>query len=235
MIEYSAALMMGLVGSLHCAGMCGPLVLALPDAGPGTLRGILGGMSYASGKLLTYTLMGLVAGFIGSGVAMAGYQQVLSVAVGALLLIAILLPKWMTGWLFSTPGHGRWYGYFSKAFGALVRRRSAGSLAALGGINGLLPCGLVFVALGAAMATADPLDSALYMAFFGVGTAPMLVGIYSARHLVAPAVRQKAVKFVPLALAIVAVLIMARGLSLGIPYVSPKPPTGMNEETNCCH
>jgi sulfite exporter TauE/SafE len=105
------------------------------------------------------------------------------------------------------------------AFGSLLQRRTIAAPFALGAINGLLPCGLVYVAAAGAAATAHPFDGALHMAAFGAGTLPMMLGLAfaGARLRFALPLRQ----LIPISVTTVAVLLVLRGLGLGIPYLSP--------------
>lgn len=236
MIEWWTALALGLLGSFHCAGMCGPLLLALPLGGPSRWVQVSQGLLYHTGKSLAYGLMGLAAGILGAGVALAGYQQILSMVVGGLMLAAVALPKRWTSFLFSTPVGGRFYTWFGRVFQSVVHSKSALAFGTLGFINGFLPCGLVYMALGASMVTGHAWRSAVFMFIFGAGTMPMLFGIFLARNLLTVSWKQRLMKVVPYGLALVSVLLILRGLSLGIPYVSPKaPPAAVSAEHDCCH
>ncbi|HLH55154.1 MAG TPA: sulfite exporter TauE/SafE family protein, partial [Verrucomicrobiae bacterium] len=104
---------------------------------------------------------------------------------------------------------------------ALIRRNSIRSLLLLGLLNGLLPCGLVYVACAGATATGGALQGVLYMAAFGVGTVPMILGIGVSGRVLPVTLRLQLRKAVPASVFLLAALLILRGLSLGIPYVSP--------------
>jgi len=104
---------------------------------------------------------------------------------------------------------------------ALLRRRSLASLAVLGLLNGLLPCGLVYVACAGAAATGGILAGTQYMAAFGVGTIPMMLAISLSGKLVSPSLRLQFRKAIPVCVFLLAALLILRGMSLGIPYLSP--------------
>ena len=218
MMESWTALMLGLAGSLHCVGMCGPLALALPRP-PGSL--LAGRILYNVGRTITYAAMGAVFGLLGQTLLVAGWQRGLSIAAGVLIL-AYLLSTWL--------GRGRWsmestalrlVAPVQRALGRLLKHTSLGGLFTIGLLNGLLPCGLVYVALAGAAATGTALNGALFMAIFGLGTIPMMLAI----ALVGPSLygrfRGRFQRVVPLALGGMALLLILRGLELGIPYVSP--------------
>jgi hypothetical protein len=182
----------------------------------------LGAVLYNLGRAMTYAVMGLVMGALGATVKLAGYQQSLSIATGAVLLLTLVLPSRIKHRLFSASplgGHLTWLKlYFQKLIGI----RSHASLFALGLVNGLLPCGLVYVALAGAVVTSDPVYGAVYMGLFGLGTLPMMLSITVAGHLLKVNWRQKLLRLIPVGVAVVSILLILRGLSLGIPYVSPK-------------
>ena len=74
-----SALVLGLMGSFHCAGMCGPIAIALPLQGNTTGQKIFGGTLYNVGRTVTYGLMGAIFGLLGQGIVMIGFQQKISV------------------------------------------------------------------------------------------------------------------------------------------------------------
>ena len=218
--------MLGMAGSLHCAGMCGPFALALPTSAQGIFSFFTGRAVYNFGRIATYSLLGLLFGSIGKTLVLAGVQRWLSISLGIVLLAGLLGSKRLA---------------FAKPISALVnrvrsgmsrflRQRSFASLGALGLLNGLLPCGLVYVAGAGATSTGSISGGALYMAIFGLGTLPMMLIISLTGHLVPPAVRLKLVRAVPFSVFILATLLIFRGLGLGIPYLSPDLAGG-----SCCH
>lgn len=215
------AFILGLVGSLHCAGMCGPLALALPAVGNTRNSFVVGRLVNNSGRLFSYSLIGALFGLAGTAFSLAGFQQSVSIAAGTVILIA----------LFAAHGHFgtvafRLVGRLKKLFGKLLQKKSYSSLFALGAINGLLPCGLVYVAAIAAAASTSFLHAILYMLAFGLGTLPMMLGIGLGSQTLQRKFGVRSHRLIPIAVATVAVLLIIRGLSLGIPYLSPDLATG---------
>ena len=99
--------------------------------------------------------------------------------------------------------------------------RSFSSLFFIGLLNGLLPCGLVYMAIAGAIGLGNVTEGSLYMILFGIGTIPMLLTISLAGNIMSLAVRKKINKLIPVMVVIVGLLFILRGLSLGIPYLSP--------------
>jgi sulfite exporter TauE/SafE len=211
------AFILGLFGSLHCAGMCGPLALALPATGGKPVSFFVGRLAYNLGRIITYCALGLVFGLIGKSLVLAGIQRWVSIALGVALLVGLFASRRLALWRPVTMLVDR----LKSAMGGLLRRRSANALLTLGLLNGLLPCGLVYVACAGAVATGDLFNGALYMLAFGLGTVPMMLAISLSGKLVPVSMRLKLLKSVPVAVFLLASLLILRGMELGIPYVSP--------------
>ncbi len=206
-----AGLLLGAAGSLHCVGMCGPLVLAVPS------RGMGGWALYHLARATSYALMGAMLALLGAGVALAGWQQGLSIALGLGLLVMVLLG----GHTPRVPVLQRLNEIVARAMQRLLRGAGGpASMAGLGFANGLLPCGLSFAALVGASATAEPVAGAAFMFAFGLGTAPLLLVLSGVGRL--PRLRRWASGAARWAAVAVALLLVVRGLGLGIPYVSPQ-------------
>ena len=209
-----AALILGFIGSLHCAAMCGPLLLAVSGVGSrGASR--LSPLIYHAGRLASYGALGLLFGAVGKTFALVGLQRWLSIAAGGLML---------AGLAFSNRGPavraiGRSIVKIKAAFAHLLQKRTIAAQFLLGALNGLLPCGLVYIAAAGAAATLSPWLGAAHMALFGVGTLPMLLGIGSAGGKFR--LKSRFPKLVPVSVAAVATLLVLGGMALGIPYLSP--------------
>jgi sulfite exporter TauE/SafE len=213
---YWSAFVIGLVGSFHCVGMCGPIVLAVPG------RSIFSKISYNVGRTITYALMGLVIGIIGEGFSLAGYQQILSIIVGSAMLLIVLFTKYKHFDLPLSGAISKLWIISKNKLTPLFKSDSTWAPFFIGLINGLLPCGLVYAAIFGAVASGGMLESSLYMVFFGLGTAPLLIALSVFGNFLTPALRNRFNKMVPYLLGLVAILIILRGLNLGIPYISPK-------------
>jgi hypothetical protein len=222
------AFLLGLVGSLHCAGMCGPLALALLAAGNSTPGYVLGRVAYNAGRIVTYCLLGIVFGLAGWTFLLAGLQRWVSIALGVALLVGLFASRRLALWSPVTSGVNQ----LKSRMSLLLRRRSFAALAVLGLLNGLLPCGLVYVACAGAAATGGILAGARYMTAFGVGTVPMMLAISLSGNLVPTSLRLKLVKTIPVCVFLLGTLLILRGMSLGIPYLSPDM---SGSGASCCH
>ena len=211
------AFALGFLGSLHCAAMCGPLMLAVPGLPGGAGRVWGGRILYQAGRVTTYILLGLVVGVLGKSLFLAGLQRWLSLALGATLLFGLLARKNVS---LAAPIQ-RWVSALKGAMSTQLQKRGAASLALLGMLNGLLPCGLVYVALAGALAQGSISGSVVYMAAFGLGTLPMLMAIAGSGHLFPMSLRTRLRGMIPLGVGLVAGLLILRGLALGLPYLSP--------------
>jgi sulfite exporter TauE/SafE len=228
-MELWTAFLLGLVGSAHCAGMCGPLALALPAGGGTRATFFAGRVAYNAGRILTYALLGAGFGLLGRTFAVAGLQRWVSLMAGAAILLGLLLsPRFFAG-----APVARGVGWLKSALGHLLRRRALGSLLGIGVLNGLLPCGLVYAACAGATATGHPWTGLEYMIVFGLGTVPMMLALSLAGQKLQLAFRFKLQRLIPASLALVGALLLLRGMALGIPYLSPKLPAQPAAET--CH
>jgi sulfite exporter TauE/SafE len=212
------AFLLGLVGSAHCAGMCGPLALALPHRGRGAGSFLAGRLLYNLGRIVTYAVMGAVFGTIGQGVALAGVQRWVSLGLGAAILIGLCVSPRFAGAIPVARGVSR----LKAALGKLLQQRAMPAMLGIGMLNGLLPCGLVYAAGAAATATGNMVSGAQYMIAFGLGTLPMLLAISLLGTRLQLALRFKVQRLIPVTLAIVGLLLVLRGMELGIPYISPQ-------------
>jgi len=225
------ALLIGFAGSLHCAGMCGPLVLAMPAA-PGRFGSHLAGkLAYNAGRIVTYATLGLLFGLFGQMLGLAGFQRWVSIAAGAAILLSLLaLPLRNATTLIVRPVNT-----LKIALGKLLKARSLPAQFSFGALNGLLPCGLVYVACAAAAATGSMVGGLEYMTLFGLGTVPMMLGLGLAGRLLHRQFQFRLQKLVPVSLGIMASLLILRGLGLGIPYLSPQINSTAPAQSACCH
>jgi len=215
------ALLLGLMGSFHCLGMCGPIAFILPVDRTNKFKMSLQTLLYHLGRMTAYGMLGFAFGYFGKGVSMLGFQQKISLIMGILMVVLAFVPASKVLRLKPLSFWNKIVYYIKNSLGDYLQRRSTLGFFVIGFFNGLLPCGLVYMALVGAMATGDPLLGALYMMIFGLGTAPMMTLAIYLGNFVSVKLRNKINKLIPYAVVIVGVLFILRGLNLGIKYISP--------------
>lgn len=222
MEQYLTAFSIGLVGSLHCIGMCGPIALALPLGSKSIWMKITNGLVYNSGRIITYSLMGLFFGFFGERLAVASTQQFISIAIGILFVLSVFIPKHITNNINPTSFIGKFIASVKKNLSKFIQNQTFLGKLMVGLLNGLLPCGLVYAAIGGAIATGNLTDGMWFMVAFGLGTLPLMFAVYVFSSSISLNLRNTVKKLVPLFLIVLGSLFILRGLNLGIPYLSPK-------------
>lgn len=215
----------GLSSSLHCLGMCGPLILSMPMKS----GSIWDRVQYFLGKTLSYATLGAIIGTLGWGIYALEWQKTIAIICGVFLIILGLgiykLNKGFSSGISNTIS--KWFSYFFNKDYKL-------KLFFLGYINGLLPCGMVYIALTTALVSTSPLEGALAMASFGLGTIPILFVLSIFKERIAGKYKMKFQKVGAIATVIVGVFMLLRGASLGIPYISPDVDISNGVKTSCC-
>ena len=217
-----AGFLFGLLGSFHCVGMCGPIAMALPFGGSSGWRYYTGRLLYNGGRIITYTALGALAGAFGKSLQMAGLQQTVSIVSGILILLLLVLPNALKGRAASVLGTDKLMAWVRQKLGHYFQQNSLGSLFMVGLLNGLLPCGFVYIALAGAISTPGIEGAMVYMLLFGLGTFPLMFVVSLSGRLISLKLRSTFNRTVPYVGMALAVIFIMRGLNLGIPYLSPK-------------
>lgn len=231
-----AAFMMGGIGSLHCIGMCGPLALALPIPAHSFYSKFIATLLYNLGRMMTYACFGIAIGLVGASFNVFGFQQALSIAAGVGILIYLLWPRlslYKRGHFFFQTGLGK----LRANMAALFSKKNYRSVFFIGVLNGLLPCGLVYMAMAGAAATGSVVKSSVFMAAFGLGTLPLMWSVSFFGANISLRSRLFIRKVYPYLLFIMASLLIIRGLGLNIPYLSPQwyPAVDGSPDVIDCH
>ncbi len=232
------ALILGFAGSFHCLAMCGPLHLSLLGNRKYSTQFIIDKTIFNLGRILTYAILGFVLGFIGKSLPLYEIQKAVSVITGILIILVYFLPK-ITGKELEIPFLNK---FVIKNMGSLMNKtkdkNSVLKYFGMGIINGLLPCGLVYVALIASFAQLNTINSSLYMILFGLGTFPAMFFVVMlggwAKKMIAkfPKLNYLTALFVLL----IGIMFILRGSNLGIKYLSPKNLDINNKaSTHSCH
>ncbi|TDG36638.1 sulfite exporter TauE/SafE family protein [Pedobacter changchengzhani] len=225
------AFMMGLFGSLHCAVMCGPIMLGMPFQKSNFLKSGLQLLLYQFGRIAVYTVLGFLAGFVGKSIGVFTNQKVLSASVGVLLIIFTLLQfnsKYIKGY---SKIQNMVLNPISKLMGKVFNLPFWGFFAGM--LNGIIPCGMVYLALATALNTGDVKTAGGFMFVFGLGTAPLMLmislgGIYLKKYI-----RFNTNKLIPYFMLFMGVLFILRSADLGIPFLSPQNATGYGHSIEC--
>ncbi len=220
-----AAFMIGFMGGAHCLGMCGPIAFALPVRSTDRRVRLLKYLLYNAGRVATYSALGLLTGLAGQGLAMAGLQQTVSIVAGLLIIVSVILVQDVFGWMSGSMLNGI-QKTVREAFRFYFRKSGWSPLFILGLLNGLLPCGMVYMALVASLAAGDLLGGAGFMALFGLGTVPLMLAVSLMGTMLSAETRSLFHKAMPYVACVVAVLLIVRGLNMNIPYVSPETKGG---------
>jgi hypothetical protein len=229
-----SALAIGFLGSLHCIGMCGPIALALPSGQGSRMRLVGNRVVYNLGRIITYSALGVLSGLVGRTLALVGLQRALSIAAGIIILVIALVPFSRLGRLLPTQAAGRFVNWLRVRWAPWFKRASMPSMLGIGLLNGLLPCGFLYIGLGAAAVTGSLLHASLYMMLFGVGTMPAMLAVSLFGPALGVGLRRKLARLLPVGAAMLGLLLILRGMSLGIPYVSPRLGTSASQQDACC-
>ena len=234
-----SAFLLGLVGSLHCVGMCGPIAIALPLGLSSRSALFLSRIWYNLGRIVTYSLLGLIAGLFGDLFRLGGFQRGLSIALGAMILLAVLLPNRIMRKIVpsgAVTGPSEW---IKRQWGRLFGHPTQGSLFVIGVLNGFLPCGLVYAAMAAAAIEGGVDRAMLYMVAFGFGTFPLMFVTSLFGQAIPQSFRRRLNRLIPVGAVVLGVILVLRGMALGIPYISPgemgQGPHHMTETEMQCH
>ncbi|MBA4056655.1 MAG: hypothetical protein C0490_18215 [Marivirga sp.] len=170
------ALIMGFAGSLHCVGMCSPLVMAVSNIRSAAMMNRL---IYNSGRILTYGILGALVGTAGWSIPFLHMQNVLSIILGIALLIFSIMGIRNIKVPFLMPFLQKASLTLKTIFGKYLRKKTRLSVFILGSLNGILPCGLTFLALAVCLTLDGPVSSFNFMLVFGIGTLPVMLGLTS--------------------------------------------------------
>jgi len=220
-----SGLILGFVTSFHCVGMCGPIAIVLPLHGASKVQKLIGGILYNLGRTTTYVIFGIILGLFGQGLSALGFQRWVSIAAGVLMIITAFTPSLIKSNFNPDGAFSKLLEKVKSALKRLFSVRSFSSLYLIGLLNGLLPCGPLYMAFIISTGTGNALTSAIFMAMFGLGTLPLLLAVSILGNFISVPIRNRINSFLPILIGIIGILFILRGLNLGIPYLSPKEDT----------
>jgi sulfite exporter TauE/SafE len=170
------AFILGFAGSLHCLGMCSPLAMSVANTSSTVM---MNRMLYNAGRIVTYGVVGGAVASVGLALPLFKYQNIISIFLGVSLLVSgitgisgIRIPI-ISSFLSSVSA------VLKNQFRNFLQLKSHGSIFLMGALNGLLPCGLSFLAFTYCLTLSGPFDGFFFMMLFGVGTLPVMLGLTS--------------------------------------------------------
>lgn len=254
---YVSLFLAALAGSLHCIGMCGPLIAGFSQGftrltidgrdapRPSTLWADMA--LYHAGRIWTYAFMGWIAGWLGGAVhhgsTYFGWQRPASIVLSAAVLVSgVALLGVVPGLRLDgvIGGCGRQPPKSWAWLHALVASRSAVARLLLGAVMGLLPCGLVYAMLVTVAALPSPMHAALGMAIFGIGTVPSLSAVLVATHVMPIRWRASATRLAATIVILTGAWMLTRSLlphthDAGTPDSVPGPGNSHGTDTHAHH
>ncbi len=209
---------MGLIGSMHCAGMCGPIAISLPyrvgmQTKEETFFKIL---VYNLGRIITYAFFGLLFGIVGKGFFTMGIQKWFLITLAVLLILIAIFSIDVESKALKIPVIGKFNIKIKELLAKTLKNATVKSFLYIGILNGFLPCGLVYMAIVAAIATGGVLNSVLYMILFGIGTMPMMMALGYGGHLLSTRFRTFLRKLYPVFMIIFAILFLMRAFKINM-------------------
>ncbi len=229
-----SAIIFGLLSSLHCVGMCGPIALMLPVDRQDKVRKTYQIILYHAGRLYSYGALGLIFGLIGRSLYLAGIQQRLSVVIGVLMIAVALIPERVFArYNFSKPIY-QIISWVKSSLGKQFKNKSNKSIFIIGVLNGFLPCAMVYIAVFGALATQSVTQGIIYMLLFGLGTIPLMSLVIYFSAFIRNNIGKRFARVIPYVIVVFGILFILRGLGLGIPFISPSNlQLFVNENANC--
>ena len=216
-----SAFILGLISSFHCVGMCGPLAIAVPVQHLSATAKKFAIILYHTGRILTYSLLGLLFGLLGRHIFIAGFQQKASLVLGSIILMVVVYQR-LSRNSYTPPIIQSFTNLLQDIMRKLWGKHSSLSAFLLGMTNGLLPCGMVYFALAGALSNDSIAGSIMFMGLFGLGTLPLMLSVhFLGTGYLTLSFRSKARQLVPVFIGFMGVLLILRGLNLGIPFISP--------------
>lgn len=230
MSNLSIAFLLGFFGSVHCAVMCGPLMLSLPLSQNDYWGAAVQLLMYQLGRVIVYAVFGMLAGLIGNSIKLFTDQQTLSLLIGSLMVGFTLIH--FAGSTKVSVLQAKLISPISKMMVKVYSLSNWGLLAGM--LNGLIPCGMIYLALASSLNSGSIMGGASFMLLFGLGTTPLILtislgGIYLRRYL-----KFNSNKLIPWFSLFIGVLFILRSANLDIPFFSPDYQIGAQSEVAEC-
>jgi hypothetical protein len=221
MIEYFLIFTAGVLGSMHCLGMCGGFPIAISSVPKKCrIRKASNHLLYNIGRVFTYTFLGMLVGYLGLRVEKLGTflsgQVILSSLAGIFMIYFGLQIAGLIGEK-NIPGFTPFYNLLKKIMVTFLNQGKISGSFYLGIFNGFLPCPLVYGFLLAAAASGSPIKGALVMLSFGLGTIPTMLSLGGLGEFITPKFKARLSRFPGYLVLIFGLITLARGI---LPYIS---------------
>ncbi|TAH23890.1 MAG: sulfite exporter TauE/SafE family protein [Cytophagales bacterium] len=205
--------LIGLLSSMHCIGMCGPITLALPVRTNVPLQKTLKYLLYNTGRIATYAFLGAIIGVFGMGINLIGFQYWVSIISGLLIILSVVV-KIKSFKINFLERFSQWLRQkLNSSFIYYFKKSDTSALFILGLLNGLLPCGMVYIAIIGAIALATPLEASFFMIFFGLGTLPIMMMIPLIGQTLSNFFKSKTSLTIPILTTIIGGMLIFRGIN----------------------
>jgi sulfite exporter TauE/SafE len=205
-----SAIGLGFASGFHCIGMCGPIALSMGLTKKQATNFYLQNLTYQFGRIFTYSFWEQFLELSGEGFEMAGFQKYLTIAVGILLIIMAVFSFGGKDFASKVPFFSKFLFKVKSNLGRLLQKADYRSRFTTGLLNGFLPCGMVYMALTASLASGGIWQGALYMALFGLGTLPFMFAVVLVGNLMNQTFRVKVLKVIPIVMIILGGLFIVR-------------------------
>ncbi len=170
-------LALGFFGSAHCMFMCGPLMIGMSRINPDKSSVFWHALRYNAGRLFAYVVLGFVFSIVGQALSLVGLQRFTSIGAGLFLVGLVIYSLDVERFMFKFNAFKQVYQKYFKFLSGRIARLSRERPSVMGFLNGLLPCGMVYIAIIGAIGAPSILSSAWFMFSFGLGTLPMMLSI----------------------------------------------------------
>lgn len=234
-LAITSAFILGILGSTHCIGMCGPIALSLPTINQTLGSRFWGSFLYNIGRVVTYSIIGLCIGLMGNYIALAGAQNAFSITMGAVILCFLLFP-FINHLIGSKNIFSSFYNHIRLLIIKVFSRKKYSSFFIIGLLNGLLPCGLVYIAMAGALTTDGLLKSMAFMGFFGLGTLPLMWAVAFFGNFATTKIRKVFKLTYPIIVFTMACMLILRGMGINILHPNPNSSSSIHQAViECLH
>lgn len=189
--------------------------MALPRSPNGWTADLFQKGIYNLGRVLTYSILGGIIGLAGHAISLAGLQRPLSIFLGILIILGAFLPMISSAGIQRFKPVKQFFGWLQQQLKTQMTKRGSRTMLIVGMLNGLLPCGFVYVGLASSLTTESVWGGISYMSLFGLGTFPAMMLMAMAPSFISLKLRRRINRFLPFLTAALGIYLIYRGLVMG--------------------